>query len=280
MRALIISTPLLARNSASDMAPPPKSLGAAPPRARRALLVKAVYALNGQPHDDVDADAPCTLADEVAHITGALDAVAASEAGVHLVAHSYGGLVALQLAQQLGTRVRSLFLYEPVLFGALLRTTEQDVTVDAAARPDVETFAKHPWFLTDDARMGTSEWLETFIDYWNRPGSWARMPEPQRAETEAAAWKMAQEVRGIFTDPADFGAYAHPAPTTLVLGGRTTAASRATTHTLMARALPHAVLVELPKAGHMGPLTHRAEVHAELAEHFRRLAAGQACVAV
>lgn len=212
----------------------------------------------------------CTLDDEVAHIARALDTAATPDAGVHLVAHSYGGLVALKLAAQLGARVRSLFLYEPVLFGSLLRASELHPTIDATARAEAQAFATHPWFLTDDTRMGTAEWLETFIDYWNRPGSWARMPEAQRMETESLGWKMAQEVRGIFVDPPDFAAYAHPAPTTLVLGGRTTAASRATTHALAAAAFPHAVLVELPKAGHMGPLTHPADVHDALRQHVAR----------
>lgn len=215
---------------------------------------------------------PFTLDDELRHLTRALDDAAPADTGVHLVAHSYGGLLALYLAKQLGPRVRSLFLYEPVLFGALLRELESGRSVDPSAAAEVRLFAEHPWFLTDEARMGTPEWLETFIDYWNRPGSWARMPEAARAQTEAWGWKMSQEVRAIFTDPRRFHEHAHPAPTTLLLGGRTTAASRATTLTLAATAFPHAARVELPKAGHMGALTHPDEVLGNLREHFARLA--------
>jgi len=50
-----------------------------------------------------------------------LAAIPDTASAVHLYAHSYGGYVALELLSLLGARVASLFLYEPVLFGALAR---------------------------------------------------------------------------------------------------------------------------------------------------------------
>lgn len=184
---------------------------------------------------------------------------------VHLVAHSYGALVALHVLSALGGRLSSVFFFEPVLFGAL--RTANDADTDPEAVRQARAFAAHPWFLGDEEKGGREEWLEMFIDYWNRPGSWARMPEPLRKTTLALGWKMFQEVRAVFHDETPFERWAVPAPMTIALGDRTTLASRAMSHAL-ARGRPNARLVEVPGVGHMAPLTHPSKVHEALAAHM------------
>lgn len=186
---------------------------------------------------------------------------------IEVVAHSYGGLVALKAARRLGPRVRSLFLLEPVMFGALAR----DPATPPAARAETDTFEHHPWLLTDEARGGTDAWLELFIDYWNRPGSWRRLPESVRAHNLAMGWKMFQEVRAVALDAEDFSAFGFPnLPITLARGERTTAAARAMVDAL-AKVNPHAAVVELAGANHMAPLTHPSKVSDALADHLARL---------
>lgn len=203
------------------------------------------------------------LADDVEHV---LEQIPSGD--LHLVAHSYGGLVALEFAERLGSRVRSMLLVEPVLFGALAK----DPTAEADAREEAATFAKHPWFLTDESRGGTEEWLELFVDYWNRPGSWKRLPEAMRALSLAAGWKMFQEVRAVFFDPKTFDERVLPSiPVTLVRGERSPAASRAMVSALARRA-PHAVVAELLGTGHMSPLTHPAKVRDALRDHLASIA--------
>jgi pimeloyl-ACP methyl ester carboxylesterase len=189
---------------------------------------------------------------------------------IHLHAHSYGGLVALALIPALRGRVRSLFLYEPVLFGALAHDPLADPEVAAEAR----AFIAHPWFATDVEKGGTEPWLEMFIDYWNRPGSWARMPEEQRDEIRRLGWKMFQEVRACFFENQSFSALPiDGVPCTVVRGERSPRASREMA-AAVARAHPHVRLVDLPKTGHMAPLTHPALVHEALIEHARRIRGG------
>jgi pimeloyl-ACP methyl ester carboxylesterase len=197
----------------------------------------------------------------------ALAAIGAEVEAVDVYAHSYGGLVAIRLLPMLGARVRSLFLAEPVVFGALAN----DAGADADAAREARTFLSHPWFLDDDARAGSDEWLEMFIDYWNRPGSWSRLPADMQAYSRAASWKMVQEVRSCFHDIASFDDVRLPdVPTTFVMGERSTPASRAMTKTLAARH-PEAALVELPRTGHMAPLTHPAVVHEAMLVHRARV---------
>lgn len=203
-----------------------------------------------------------TLEAEAAHVLGA---VPEDTARVHVVAHSYGATVALVLAPALGGRLASMFLAEPALFGALAEDAESDPEAVAQTR----AIAASP-LLVDEARGGGEEWLEAFIDYWNRPGSWSKMPEALRDMARAVGWKMFQEVRSGFELKKPFDAWEIAAPTTLVMGERTTVASRAMSRGL-ARRRDNVTLVEMAGTGHMAPLTHPHLVHAELARHMHRV---------
>ncbi len=186
---------------------------------------------------------------------------------VHLVGHSYGGVLALKLLPLLGARARSLFLYEPVLFGSLV--TDR-APLDPAAAEEARGLLQHPWFLSDEVRGGSDPWIELFIDYWNRPGSWARMPPEQQAFTRALGWKMYAEVRACFLDQEPFEQHRLQGIfTTLAMGERSPRASRAMQRRL-AELNPAARLVELAKTGHMAPLTHPALVNEALLEHVRQ----------
>ena len=185
---------------------------------------------------------------------------------VHLVAHSYGALVALHAVPALADRLVSVFLYEPVLFGALAASSDADPEAVAQAR----SFGAHPWFLHDVDKGGRAEWLEMFIDYWNRPGSWSKMPDPMRELSLALGWKMFQEVRACFFDETPFESWKLDVPTTVAFGERTTVASRAMSRSF-ARGRPNVTLVDVAGIGHMAPLTHAAKVHEEVARHLARL---------
>ena len=71
---------------------------------------------------------------------------------VHLVGHSYGGLLALKLARRDPSRIRSLTAYDPVAFGVL------------HAANDAEG-------LADLARAGRTPCLPTSLTEATTPGS-------------------------------------------------------------------------------------------------------------
>jgi pimeloyl-ACP methyl ester carboxylesterase len=182
---------------------------------------------------------------------------------VHLYAHSYGGFVAMELAKKLGARVASMFLYEPVLFGALAASKEGD----PAAIAQAQEFLNHEWFLKDEQRGGTDAWLEHFIDYWNRPGSWQRMNEFMRGYSLAVGWKMFQEVRSVFHDNQRFDAFTFPqVKLTLGMGERSPVASREMVRQL-SLVNPHAKVLEVAGTGHLAPLTHAAKLHETMRAH-------------
>jgi len=223
------------------------------------------------PNPAVARGATLTLDEEAAHLARAIPGEARR---VHLVGHSYGATVALVLAEHASVRERlaSMFLAEPVLFGALAKDAGGEVATHdpEAVTTTRELLATSP--LLDDARGGRADWLEAFIDYWNRPGSWSKMPEPMKEQALAVGWKMYQEVRACFAADRPFAAWTIAVPTTLAVGERTTIHSRAMSRAL-ARRHPREdlALVEMKGTGHMAPLTHPAVVLPEVAKHFARV---------
>jgi pimeloyl-ACP methyl ester carboxylesterase len=213
------------------------------------------------PNPPMPRGAPFALADEVRHVLAQLP----PEGPVHLIAHSYGALVGLTMLNELGPRLASVLFFEPVAFGALSRSTH----ADPAAVNDAKTFLQHPTFLRDETLGGGDEWLAAFIDYWNKPGSWARLPDPMKDFSREVGWKMFQEVRWVFQNTDDFERYVIKAPLTLLKGARSPVASRAMVDEL-ARVNPHAVVQELA-CGHMGPLTHPPLFIEALLQHWARV---------
>lgn len=211
-----------------------------------------------------------TVDDEAAHL---LQCVADTSGPVHIVAHSYGATVALRMAESgdFGKRLASMVLLEPVLFGSLMKDHDGEASAfDPAAVVSAREFAVNSGLL-EDAKGGTAGWLEAFIDYWNRPGSWLRMPEAMKQQTLAIGWKMYQEVRACFHADKPFRDYSVDVPTTLVWGARTTVHSRTMTHVLARTHAATTKLVELAGTGHMAMLTHPALVQGAVAEHFAAL---------
>lgn len=188
------------------------------------------------------------------------------EGDVHLVGHSYGGLVALEMALSGRLPVRSLYLYEPVLF-ASLRERVDDIAVEAAN--EVRSMYANRQFFEDAEHGGDDAWLEQFVDYWNGVGAWSAMPPKAQAAMRRVGWKMHLEVRAIATQARPFEAYALPIPTTVVSGAGSTAASREMSR-LLAEQMPLAQSHVLPGLGHMGVMQRPDQVVATVVQHLQR----------
>lgn len=181
--------------------------------------------------------------------------VDACEAPVHLVGHSYGGFLALLTALHRPGRVRSVCVYEPVAFG-VLRSEGDDEAV--ATLPSTTG----PWPSTD---AEIEAWLEGFIAYWNGPGAWHALPEPMRATFRATAPKVIGEVLTLGEDRTPLEAYATLAMPVLLLGSERSTLAADRVLGLLERTIPNVRRVRIAGAGHMGPVTHAAQVNAEIA---------------
>ncbi|MEO6954734.1 MAG: alpha/beta hydrolase [Polyangia bacterium] len=196
-------------------------------------------------HRDVDA-----LEAAVAHVP----------TRVHVVGHSYGGLLALTLARRSPGRVASLALYDPVAFGVLHDAGDLDGLADLAM---VDDGAFH-----DDATGGDDAWYEQFVDYWNGPGVWRQLPERDRTAFLATGRKVFSEVTSLLKDRTPLRDYVPLAMPTLLLTGSRTPIAAQRVVALLATAMPHARVETIEGAGHMGPITHGAAVNELVAAHI------------
>jgi len=176
--------------------------------------------------------------------------------GVHLVGHSYGGAVALQIALRWPERVRSLTVYEPVCF-ALLRDDG-----DGALWQDVVSIGARVTALVQT--LGLPAAAEAFVDYWSGPGSWARMTAKQQDGIAVRMPKVRADFAALFSDTAPLADYSRLAmPLRLLHGSRSPLPVRRVL-ALLASACPAAALVSLDGLGHMGPLEKPSRVAVQL----------------
>jgi len=128
--------------------------------------------------------------------------IAAQSERVHLVGHSYGGFLTLQLLLDDATRarVRSIAVYEPVAFGVL------------HPRADAEL----PF---DDATGGDEAWLRTFVEWWNGKGAWDGLPPQSREQFLRVGRKVYFEVKSLALDETPAAAYPPFKGRALILDG-------------------------------------------------------------
>jgi pimeloyl-ACP methyl ester carboxylesterase len=206
---------------------------------------------------------PLALADEAALIEPVLEAAGDR---VHVIGHSYGGAVALKAALVRPARLRSLILFEPVLFGVLMAEDPRQPAAReiAAVRDDTVAAVDRGDLDTAGAR---------FVDYWMGAGTWAAMPAPRRQAVASAMSKVKAEWLAVFTEPTPLPALAAlDVPTLLVVGSNSPASSRGVAR-LLAKTLPCVTTVEIEGVGHMAPVTHPDRVNPVIASYLERVTA-------
>src|SRR5262245_42888136 len=191
------------------------------------------------------------FADEVARLAPLTDNIAEP---FHLVGHSYGGAVALQLARLHPERVASLTLIEPAAFHLLIGGDD----ADARALAEIGEIAAA---IREAVRCGDYvRGMRRFVDYWGGEGAWAAIPDDKRAALIKRISKVALDFWAALNEPTrldDFATLRIPA---LVLRGSHSPSPTKRICLHLARTLPNAELHTIDGAGHMLPLTHGATV--------------------
>jgi len=169
----------------------------------------------------------------------------------HLVGHSYGGLIALRAAAVAPTRVRSLALYDPVVFGVLDEHRDRDALADLSP-------VRFSWSVSPAEREA---WLEGFANYWNGPDAWKQLQAPVRSEFARVGWVVHEGARSLVADRAPASTYTGLRIPTVLLTGTESPLAAGRIIERLAEALPNARIESTAGAGHMGPLTHADRVN-------------------
>ena len=209
------------------------------------------------------AERPLSLADEWKLVEAMFRL---SQGPAHLVAHSYGGWVALDGALLAGRRLASLTLIEPSAFH-LLRDDGAAGAADAAgAYQEIRRLCAAHVDLVGRGKL--MEAAQRSISYWFGAATWRAMKEDRRAAVAALMPAHAKGFAAIFAPRVALTEYRRiEAPTLLMRGTETVAPSRRVVE-LLHRTLPDNRLVEIPGAGHTSPMSHAEAVNAEIEAHL------------
>lgn len=199
-------------------------------------------------------------------------ALIAEHENVHLVGHSYGAAVALRVALAQPARVRSLALYEPVVFGTL-----RDHAEDESLRHEIGQAGRTFAMYTRQSQVLAAG--RGFVDYWSGPGRWLALGADRQLDIARRMPTIIGHFEALYgwAATADLRTIAQPV---LLMQGERTRRVAARVATRLADLLPQVTRTVVPAAGHMGPITHAAVVNAHVARFVRSQVAADAPLAL
>jgi pimeloyl-ACP methyl ester carboxylesterase len=176
--------------------------------------------------------------------------------GVHLVGHSFGGEVCLEVAARKLVPLVSLTLIEPPVVNLLSRAGEFDLYEQITTMRDT---------YFQEFERGDKEAARRVIDSFGGSGSYDALPQRMRdyivatTATNILDWRSAMDA-----PPANCSDVGVPS---LILCGERTHPSLARSAELLASVMSTASLVTVPGARHFMVATHASEVARLIAQH-------------
>lgn len=188
---------------------------------------------------------PFTLQHEVQLIESVLRVALLPGETFHLVGHSYGAAVALQLARWKPHRLQSLALYEPVAYHLLPPGQRGRVELEAV-RDELQRCVDR-----GEALLGA----QRFIDYWSGAGSFAQLPRGVQMNLAGLVPKTLLDFAALSREKSGIDAYRCISAPVCLFSGTTGPRPPRDVLDVLASALPQARRHRVD-AGHMAPVTH------------------------
>ncbi|HWK69202.1 MAG TPA: alpha/beta hydrolase [Rhizobiaceae bacterium] len=180
---------------------------------------------------------------------GQLAQAIADDGPLHVVGHSLGAAIGLELAASHPHLVRSLTLIEPMLFH-LLRGGDAS---DRALHAELVRLADR--MLMSVAANDNAVGMQAYIDFWYGAGAWRRTGDSLKQSLARLTSRVASDLTASLAATGGASAYRElRCPALLVTGLRSPVASLRASE-MAAEAIPHARLMMIADAGHMAPLT-------------------------
>ncbi|HWE19413.1 MAG TPA: alpha/beta fold hydrolase [Hyphomicrobiaceae bacterium] len=178
---------------------------------------------------------------------------------LHVVAHSYGGLVCLAVAMRGAVPLASLTVIEPVAFGLLEQAGEPELNQQF-------TTARARYFHAFESGDGqAARWI---IDFFAGDGTFDGLPPRMRDHIVATTPTHYFDMRTGFDPP--LSAHADLSVPMLILKGDRTHPALARSAEILSHAAPNASLVTVAGASHFMIATHPSDVAELVAGHISK----------
>ncbi|MEM7439280.1 MAG: alpha/beta hydrolase [Pseudomonadota bacterium] len=179
-----------------------------------------------------------------------------------LVGHSFGATVALRVANLRPDLVRSMVLFEPIMFCLL-----KDV-----AHPQWDALIEMERPFHDAQKQGDQlRAAELFISKWGMPGSWQKMPPDMRQGLADKMWLIEIQAGAVLEDNdwrLTLNDIAQMKMPTLLMAGGDSPPTMEATARVIGDHMPNAQVDVLAGSGHMLPLTHSKDVAEAMARFW------------
>ncbi|MEM8629736.1 MAG: alpha/beta hydrolase [Pseudomonadota bacterium] len=179
---------------------------------------------------------------------------------LHLVGHSFGAVVALDIAARFPARVASLTLIEPVAFFET-DTADRFEAMGRSARVALEE---------GDAYAASAR----FIDFWFGAGAWTRSSLAFQQNTARFAGRVMGDFAALMEMKTRRPEFATIAAPVLMQFGTASAPEMAQVGTALAARLPNAEIHRIDGAGHLPHLSDPHVSHPAIGDFLVRSAAG------
>jgi pimeloyl-ACP methyl ester carboxylesterase len=178
---------------------------------------------------------------------------------MHLVGHSFGGGLALRLAQLMPEKFLSLTVYEPTWFTIL----------NAAHHDKNEYLANIKQLGQQIANANNNQAMSFFINFWMGANSWSSLSEQSQKKLTSMAHTASQDFTDVLFEIENSHQYQHYLGPTQIMYGENTVAPAKRVCTLLAEQLPNAYIQAIPGLGHMGPIQTPEKVNTEILKHIK-----------
>lgn len=168
------------------------------------------------------------------------------EEPIDLVGHSFGGVIALELATRLGAQVRRVAVFEPNAF-ALLNGPGCEADWTAMRR-----FYAHVRVLTERAA-----WLPLaarFADFFIGDGAWSSMPNERRQALVRALRYNVDEWTAVMAPEITLSRWNHINAPVLIAWATDTRSPMRTVAGILRDGLTSGQMCEIDRGGHLAPL--------------------------
>jgi pimeloyl-ACP methyl ester carboxylesterase len=200
------------------------------------------------------------ISDQAALVCAVLEGV---EGPIDLVGHSFGALIALEVASMMGERVGRLVMFEPNPFALLDRPG-----CEAEFAEVRKLYAQ----MTHHSLCG--EWsavAKPFADFFSGEGAWAAMPAERRSALAASLGPTAHEWDAVMDPQLSLLRWKNLKIPALLMWARDTRPALLRIAKLLRNEYPSWSCGELERGGHMAPI-NRPRVFYNYVESFLGLA--------